>query len=185
MPDQYLELLKEYKMKYLFTLLLFTIGQYTKAQAIENSQSLELRAGKVFSAGDYAALRYRHTTSTSIDLSIAGFLNNLHQNGLQYYSYGLDLMGEYYTAVGDNTDHLFELKTGLGITGLVDNEPWIYKDLSFSKRLNYGLAAELTGEWCLSENISLTLFAQQKFLFNHSLSNAAFIGGLGIKLNLD
>lgn len=155
------------------------------AQAIENSQSLEIRYGKAFSVGAYAGLRYRTTTSTTIDVSVAAFINLLQRNGLNHTSYGLDIMGEYYTPVGDNTEHLFEVKAGIGATLMIDNEPFLYKELPFAKRLNYGVVGELTGEWCISENISLTLFTQQKFLFNKNLSSYCFTAGLGIKLNLD
>lgn len=155
------------------------------AQAIENASSVELRGGKTFSVGDYACVRYRHTTSTSIDVSLAAFINGLRVNGLRYYGYGLDLMGEYYTAVGDNTDHLLELKAGLGLTAQIDNDPWVYKQLPFVRRLNYGVAGELTGEYRLSENFSLSAFAQQKLLFHKNLGRFAFTLGLGIKLNLE
>lgn len=168
----------------LLFVLLFT-RSHAYGQAITNSQSFELRGGKTISVGDYASLRYRHTTSTSVDLSVAMFINVLQQNSLHYTCLGTDLMGEYYTGIGDNTDHLFELKTGLGVTAQVDNDPWVYKGLPFMKRLNYGLCAEITVEWCMSENISLTVFGQQKFLFNKSLGSSAFTIGLGVKLNLD
>lgn len=87
-----------------------------------------------------------------LDVAAAVFLEAFQNNGLQYANYGLDLMGEYYTPVGDNTDHAFEVKLGLGITGNAENEPWILKAYSFSKRLNYGLIGELTGEWCVLQN---------------------------------
>jgi hypothetical protein len=173
-------------MKHFFSIILFLfLIVDANAQAIENSKSLELRYGKTVSVGVYAGIRFRTTTSTSIDLSVAGFVNSLQRNGLQYNSFGLDLMGEYYTAVGDNSDHLFELKVGGGATALIDNEPFVYKDLPFAKRLNYGLVGELTGEWCMSENISLTLFTQQKYLLNKSLGTYCFTAGIGIKLNLE
>jgi hypothetical protein len=105
------------------------------AQAIENSQSLEFRYGKTFSVGAYAGLRYRTTTSTTIDVSVAGFINSLQRNGLNYTSYGIDLMGEYYHTVGDNTEHLFEVKAGMGATVMIDNEPFVYKDLPFDETL--------------------------------------------------
>jgi hypothetical protein len=154
-------------------------------QAIENTQSLEFRYGKTFSVGDYAALRYRHTTSTSIDASLAVFINGLRRGAIRFWGYGVDLLGEYYTAVGDNTDHLFELKVGLGATANIDNDPWVYKDLPMLSRLNYGIAAELSGELRLSENISLTSFLQQKILFNKNLGRFSFTLGLGFKINLD
>jgi hypothetical protein len=173
-------------MKSVFLFLAFSLASnIANAQAIENSQSVEFRYGKTFSVGAYAGLRYRTTTSTTIDVSVAGFINSLQRNGLNYTSYGIDLMGEYYTPVGDNTEHLLEVKAGMGATVMIDNELFIYKQLPFGKRLNYGVVGELTGEWCVSENISLTLFTQQKFLFNKNLSSYCFTAGLGIKLNLD
>jgi hypothetical protein len=166
-------------------LLLLYFPLCGNAQAITNSQSLEIRAGKTFSVGDYASLRYRHTTSTSLDLSLAAFINVLQKKGFNYSGYGLDLLAEYYTAVGDNTNHQFECKLGFGATASLDNEPWVFRDLPLAKRLNYGICGEVTGEWCMSENISLCLFAQQKYLFNKLLGNYAFSVGLGLKLNLD
>jgi hypothetical protein len=178
-------------MKYLYLLLFaFVLQQLivfssVHAQAITNSQSLELRGGKTFSAGDYVSLRYRHTTSTSIDLTLAAFVNGFQKNSLRYRCYGIDLLGEYYTGVGENTDHLFECKLGLGVTASLDNEPWVFRNTAFSRRLNYGICGEVSGEWCMSENIGLCLFGQQKYLFNNPLGTTAFTLGMGIKLNLD
>ena len=155
------------------------------SQAISNYQSIEVRGGKSFSSSDYVGLKYRHTTSTMIDVSAAVFLEAFQKNGLHYSNFGLDLMGEYYTPIGDNTDHAFEVKLGLGITANAENEPWILKEYPFSKRLNYGLIAEVAGEWCVSQNFSLTAFAQQKYLLSKLLGNTRFIIGIGIKLNLD
>lgn len=160
-------------------------GLSAKSQAISNYQSIEVRGGKTFTPGNYAGIKYRHTTATMIELSAGIFMEDVPKNGLHYSAYGIDLAGEYYTQVGDNTDHLFECKLGLGITGQIENEPWVYKDLSFSKRINYGMYGELSGEWCMSANFSLTAFVQQKYLFNKLLSNTCFVFGIGIKLNLD
>ena len=156
-----------------------------KSQAISNYQSIEVRGGKSFSSSDYAALKYRHTTATMIDVSAGIFFEAFQNSGLHFTNYGLDLMGEYYTPVGDNTDHAFEVKLGLGISGNTENEPWIFKDYPFSKRLNYGLIGEVAGEWCVSQNFSLTAFAQQKYLLNKLLGNTRFIIGIGVKLNMD
>jgi hypothetical protein len=172
-------------MKNIFVFVFSISSLLVNAQAIENSQSLELRYGKTFSVGAYAGLRYRTATSTTLDISIAAFINSLQRNGLNFTSYGIDLMGEYYTPVGDNTEHLFEVKAGMGASCMVDNEPFLYKELPVLKRLNYGVMVELTGEWCVSENFSFTLFTQQKFLFNKNLSGYCFTAGLGIKLSLE
>lgn len=169
------------------SILLWTLlaSLCAKSQAISNYQSIEVRGGKSFSSSDYAAVKYRHTTSTMLDVATAVFLEAFQNNGLHFSNYGLDLTGEYYTPVGDNTDHAFEVKLGLGITANAENEPWILKAYSFSKRLNYGVIGELAGEWCVSQNFSLTAFVQQKYLFNKLLGNTRFIVGIGIKLNLD
>lgn len=173
-------------MKIGLTILLFLFCVASLySQAIENAQSFELRYGKTFSVGGYASLRYRTTTSTTLDISFAAFINSLQRNGLQYYSYGIDVMGEYYTGVGDNTDHLFELKACAGATAMVDNEPFVLHDVPFLKRINYGLVGELAGEWSISQNIALTLFGQQKLLFNKTLGRTSFTIGLGLKLSLD
>lgn len=156
-----------------------------EGQAISNSQSVEIRGGKSFSLSDYAALRYRHTTSTSIDLSVAAFVQGMQKNGLQYSAFGLDLLGEYYTGLGDNTDHLFECKLGIGGTLHHENEPWLYKDWPFAKRLNYGVCAEVTGEWSMSENFSLSLFTQQKIFLNPLLGKTQFTLGLGLVYHFD
>lgn len=155
------------------------------AQGIENTSSIEVRYGRTLSAGSCAALCYHHTTSTVFDVSLGGFIQSLQRSGLNYTSYGIDLTGEYATPVGDNTEHRFELKTDFGATAMIDNEPFLYKDLPFAKRLNYGIITGATGEWCISQDVALTIFLQQKILFNKQLGSSLFTTGIGIRLNLD
>jgi hypothetical protein len=173
------------KIQYTLVIILLFASTRAKGQAISNSQSVEIRAGKTLSLGDYAALRYRHTTSTSIDLSIAAYVQGLQKNGLRHSAFGVDLLGEYYTGLGDKTDHLFECKLGIGGTVQLENEPWLYKDWPFAKRLNYGACAEVTGEYSMSENFSLSLFTQQKFLFNPLLGKSQITLGLGLVYHFD
>jgi hypothetical protein len=162
--------------------LTFSFG--LKAQTAGNTQSVEIRAGKTLMPTMYAAIKYERVTNSAFNASVKLFYEMLRKNSLNYSCFGLDMLAEYYTPVGDNTGHLFECKLAFGGTVQIENEPWVYKDYAMSKRLNYGLVAELAAEWGMSEVFSLTAFAQQKYLFNRHLEHSSFVLGLGIKFNI-
>ncbi|MES2329653.1 MAG: hypothetical protein V4539_08630 [Bacteroidota bacterium] len=154
------------------------------SQTTDNAQSVEVRFGKSLMPAMYAAIKYERVTSTPTNVSAKLFYESMQKNSLDYSCFGLDILGDYYTPVGDNTDHLFECKLGFGGTVQIENEPWVYKEYPVSNRLNYGLVGEFAGEWAMSEAFSLTTFLQQKYLFNKNLSHTNFLFGVGIKFNI-
>jgi len=163
-------------MKFILALLLIATAFRS------SSQALEIRAGHSLTPSDFAGLRYELFTPADFSFTVGGFLESSETSGLHYTNYGLDLMAWYYTPLGYNTDHAFELRAGLGLCGQLENEPWVYKDWSGSKRMTYGPVGEVSVEYGLSESINLSGFAQQKYLFNSALGNTRFAFGLGIKI---
>lgn len=169
---------------FLMALLLFVSVVNGKCQDTENSQAIEIRAGRSLTPGDYVSIRYESYSNIFINLSAKVYMERSKKNGFDYSAYGLDIMTEYYTKLGQNTNHLFELKAGLGATWHLENEPWIYKGWSSSRKMNYGFAGEMVGEWAVAEEFSLTVFAQQKYLFNKALGCTRFAFGIGIKCKI-
>ena len=168
----------------LIIILLLSTIQTAKCQDIEDIKTIELRLAHTLTPGNYIGLRYERFRNIDINYSAKVFYEQSTINNLNYSSYGLDIMAEYYSLLGQRTNHKWEWKGGLGITGLIANEPWILKDWSFSRKLNYGIVGEMAGEWGMTEEFSLTAYVQQKVLFNKELGTTKFLLGLGFKFKI-
>lgn len=166
-------------MKFILAFFLLFVFSYGFSQAIE------VRAGHSLTPADYVSLRYEYYTNNSINFSAKVFLGSSNKNNLNYSACGLDLMTEYYSNLGYNSDHKWELKAGLGGTIQIENEPWIYKGWGAGRRTNYGIVGEVAIEWAMTDQFSLTGFVQQKYLFNKALGTTGFAFGIGLKFNLN
>lgn len=100
--------------------------------------------------------------------------------GLNYSSYGIDVLLESNSNPEGYEAAKFGLKTALGFNWLNVQEPWVYKDWSLSKRSAFGLTGELTGMWYMTLTFSLRTFVQQKLLYSNSLGRSRFLLGLGV-----
>lgn len=148
------------------------------------AQTVELRTGSNLMPGNYLSIGYEHYSNWPLNFSGKLFTEGSHTKGLQYKAYGIDLLVEYGTNQNDYSERIFALRMGLGATCQIENEPWVYRNLAANKRLNYGLVGVVSGEWWMSENFCLSVFGQQKFLFNSSLGNARCALGMGLKYRL-
>lgn len=148
------------------------------------SQAIEVRTGSNTMPGNYLSIGYEHYSNWPLNLSGRLFAEGSKVNGLQYKSYGIDLLAEYGSNQNDSPDNIFAFRIGCGVTGEIDSEPWIYGGLSTGKRMNYGLVGVVSGEWWMSENFCLSLFGQQKWLFKSSLGSTRSAFGLGLKFRL-
>jgi len=147
------------------------------------AQAATIKVGHSLLPGDYLGIGYSHYTNSLVNAKLRLFGESSHKNGLQYSAFGIDLMGEY--ASNQNEQVLFGCRLGFGVTGQIEREPWVYGSLSPGKKFNYGLIAEITGEWWMSEQMCLSVFGQQQYLFNTSLGNTRFVFGLGLKFHFD
>ena len=153
---------------------------YFNSNAFSNAQSIELRAGKNLIPADHFGIRYSHYTNSEVNLAGGFFIESSVQNGLRYKAFGLDLLAQYVFGRGDEVNSTISFKSSFGLTGEIESEPWIYQGLSFNQRFNYGLVAEGSGKWMMSEVFGLNLFAQQRWLFNKRLGSTACVFGLGL-----
>lgn len=165
--------------------LLVLSGKLCSAQAIANTHAIEIRAGATRLPGAYAALTYEHITGAVLNVFAGMHLISSHYRQLCYLAPGLEAGFSYYTPVGENTDHLFEVRLVLGAVASLESEPWIYRDRSFRQRLNYGVQGELCGQWAVSEAFSLTAFVQQLYFFHPGLASLSCNYGLGLAIRLD
>lgn len=147
-----------------------------------SAQSIGLRAGHSLMPADHVSLHYEHWANGGINLAGSVFLERSRANALNYSCYGIDLLGEY--ANNPENETMFGWRIGFGGTIQNENEPWLYKNLSFGRRLNFGLVGEAGIEYWLSENFRISLFSQQKILFHRQLGTAAFLFGLGLFIRL-
>ncbi len=136
------------------------------------AQSIEIAAGQNFIPGDYLSLRYESSPDYTLNWAIKAFAERSNTRSLKYSAYGLDLLAVY---------PLRALRFAAGPTIHLENEPWVYAGWDFSKRLNFGVTAEAAIQFDVSENISITTTAQQKFLLNSALGNTRFICTIGLK----
>lgn len=149
-----------------------------------NAQRVALRGGYSLSSASHLSLRYEHWTNSSINLSLGGFLERSRERLLDYSCYGADLLGEYARDRGEGLP-IFGLRFGLGAIWQVVNEPWLYKDLSFSQRMNYGLLGEANLDCHLSDAFRLNLFGQHKYLLRSSYGpRSRLCFGLGLAYRL-
>ena len=137
-----------------------------------SAQALEIAAGQNFIPGDYLSLRYESSPDYTLNWAVKGFFEKTHVKSLHYSAVGFDLLGVYPIRF---------LRLGAGPTIQLEREPWVYAGWDLSKRLNFGLTTEAALQFDISENISLTATAQQKFLLNSALGNTHFICAIGIK----
>lgn len=161
-------------MKTIFFLLSICICQFLPAQAIS------FRMGESLPATSHVSLRYEHWTNGAINFSLGGFFERSRERQLNYTSYGADLLAEYASNREGFTAGAFGLRYGFGATAGIENEPWLYKDWPWSKRLGYGLLAELNAEWFMTDNFTLRCGMQQKALFQSSLGHYRILGSLGL-----
>jgi len=148
-------------------------------------QSIALYAGRSLFPADYIGIQYAHYSNSQFNLCVGANMETSKKSGLHYTSYGLYLLAQYDFGNDENVNQVFNVKAGVGATCQVENEPWVYSGLSLRQRINYGLLAELEGEWMLSESFGLLGFAQQKFLFNKALGSTAFAFGIGLRFHLN
>jgi hypothetical protein len=140
------------------------------------SQSVTLRGGHTLTPSDYVSLGYEQPTNTSLNYSLRAFLESSRRNNLNYSAYGLELLA----VTQPNLESTFSFRGGFGATAQIEREPWVYKTMSSSQKLNYGLIAEASGIWLMTDAFSLELFAQQKYLFNSALGRLRFGFGIGL-----
>ncbi|MES2328208.1 MAG: hypothetical protein V4539_01310 [Bacteroidota bacterium] len=152
--------------------------------SILSAQSIELRGGRNGIPGNYLSIGYEHYSNYLFNLSGRLFAEGSMINGLRYKAIGVDALAEYGSNQDDNAGSDFAFRVGLGATGQIESEPWIYGGLRGSQKTNYGFVGVLSGEWWMSENFCLSAFVQQKYLFNSSLGHTRSAFGLGLKLRL-
>jgi hypothetical protein len=107
--------------------------------------------------------------------------------GLSYNSFSL-LAGARYYFVGNTlmaSKKKINLVGGLGGVAQQENEKNVYKNRSFSEKMNYGVSVQILGEYFYDPTIGLFICAEQKFLFNKTLGqyNYGISAGLRIHFN--
>lgn len=163
----------------------FVVSLMMFAIIVANAQNVRVQAGQSLLPASHLSLRYEHWTNGTFNLSLGGFYEQSRKNKLHYSCYGLDLLGEYASNREGYSAGPFGLRYGLGATSQIENDPWIYKDWPLSKRFNYGLLAEISGEWFMTDIFTLRAGIQQKILFNPSLGHYRFLLGLGLAWKLN
>jgi len=148
-------------------------------------QRVGVRVGHSLVPADYLSLRYEHWTNGQVNFALAGFFERSRKNLLNYTSYGADLLAEYSPLVAGDPLPFFSWRAGIGLTGQVEWEPWLYKDLSFSQRLSYGAVGEGSLDCHLTEAFRLSLFVQQKYFLRRAFAAGRFCFGLGLSYRLD
>jgi hypothetical protein len=166
-------------MKYCLLFLFIGFHHLLSAQAIS------LRWGQTLPSTNHVSLRYEHWTNGTINFSLGGFFERSRERQLNYSCYGADLLAEFASSREGFTAGAFGLRYGFGATALIENEPWIYKDWAWSKRISFGLLAEVAGEWFLTDNFTLRAGLQQKALLHSSLGHYRFQGSLGLAWRLN
>jgi hypothetical protein len=133
-------------------LLFFSLLSFT---GNSSAQSVEIRVGRSLALADYAALRYEANTNAHLSYSASFFMQRTRINGLNYSAYGMDMMAVYATNLAAHTGDVFACKFSLGPSCQFENEPWVYAGLKTNQKINYGLAAEATLEWAMTDAFNI------------------------------
>lgn len=147
---------------------------------VANAQSFGLRVGRNLTPADYFSLRYEHWTNGVLNFSLAGFAQRSRSHAMNYSCYGMDLLTEYASSRNRDALPVFGWRAGLGAAFQVEKDPWVNKALSTGYPINYGIVAELSGEWYMTEVFLLSLFAQQKLLMRSSLGSRQACFSIGL-----
>ena len=148
------------------------------------AQNFALQFGRSLMPADHIALRYEHPTNSEINFAAGGFYESSHAHQLNYSCFGADLLAEYVRCRGEDPLPWFQFRTGIGATWQIENEPWLFKELPFSKRMNYGLLCEASLDCNLTEVFRVCLFGQQKFVLSKLHGKTAFCFGAGIAIRI-
>jgi hypothetical protein len=148
-----------------------------------SGQSVSLSTGRTMIPGLYAGLRYSHPSFSQVNLAGELFMEQAQLPKISYRAMGANLLAEYING-RDPLEAKFVYKAAIGLSGQVEEEPWIYKYSPFRQLINYGIVSELSGMWNMTEVFSSSLFLQQKFLFNKLLGTTHFIFGLTLSYRL-
>lgn len=143
-----------------------------------NAQSISISGGKRVAAADYLSLRYTHFSNQPFKASLSGFMERSHKNYLQFSAFGIDFLYLSDPLQNPYPKKLFSLGGGIGACWLTEREPWLYKDWPFTKRSSFGLVGEISGNCQLSSSFSVSLWGQQKILFNPAIGNTRWLAGL-------
>jgi hypothetical protein len=169
---------KESRRKMLILALLI-LGSCVGAEC----QSVSLSPGRTLMPGLYAGLRYSHPGSLQVNLAGELFMEQAQFSKLSYRATGVNILAEYSNAT-DPQEAKVGYKAAIGVTGQVEEEPWVYKYQEFRQRVNYGAVGELSALWNMTEAFSAAVFIQQKLLFNKLLGTTHFLFGLSISHRL-
>lgn len=148
-----------------------------------HAQMISLTATRTPFPGALAGLRYSHSTFSEINLAGGFFIEAASMARLRYRVVGVEALAEFLSARDPSVR--FGWKAAIGATTQLESEPWVYKDLTWQQRLNYGMTTELGGMWNMTEAFALSANAQQKFLFNKMLGSTHFLIGLALHWRLE
>jgi len=160
------------------------ITTHVSAQNTENFRSLDVRFGRTGLPGDIFKLVGERYMAPGVNLALGAFLETSNRNNIHYDCYGLDAIAYYYTPVGDRTNNLFQVRLGVGATADYEQEKNLYHELSTGQKINAGIVGELAGEWAFTDDFSLLLAYNQKYLFSKALGTSRFDISIGCKLKL-
>ena len=166
-------------MKWMMCAVFLLVGMFAK------SQGIGLRLGHSLVPATQFAVRYEHWTNSNINFSLSPFFEKAKFNGLNYSCLGADLLAEFTPARQMEGTSLINWRTGFGLSWQVENEPWLYKGLSFMQRMNYGVVGEASLQCYLTETFRLNTFIQQKYLLRKQMGTTRFCFGLGLTYNLN
>jgi hypothetical protein len=151
------------------------------AQNVEGFRALEIRYGRTGTKGDLFTIAHERYFAERLNLLFAGSAEFSKAHLINYHSYSIEVIAQYFSNVGFNTNGDLELKGGVGLTANHQTEPNLYKGYSFLQRTNYGIVFNLTGEWAFTDDLSLTLSGNQRLYKKKELGMFQYDLSVGLK----
>lgn len=164
--------------------LLFSFLMLTFACAL-HAQSVSVKLARGAAAADHLTLRYEHWTNSSLNLTGGLFMEKTGKNLLDFSCYGVEVLGEYASSREGFEGGAFGMRAGLGACWQIEQEKWVYGGWTAQKRSAFGVVAELSGEWFMTQHFTLRAAVQQRVLFNPSIGRYRFSVGLVLVYNLN
>jgi hypothetical protein len=171
--------------KILIYLILCLSINSTNGQTHQGMDCWNFGYGKTGTPGDFLSVGLELAQSAKSAYLLQGGYEFSRYRGLKYSA--LSLAGSYRYYVYGSTEQLSKKKinviVGIGGVGQIEWEPNIYKDLTLSQRCNYGITAQLMGEYFFDKTLGFFVGAEQKYLLKKEMGQTNYNIFFGVKIH--
>lgn len=172
-------------MKKLFIFLVINLLCYASKAQDEGGDyynSWNFVVGRTGTPGDVLKIGLEVCNSPKVSTYFEASAEWSRSQNIKYSSYNLSV-GKRYYIIGDNfLNGKIKASIGLGATIGYNHEPIIYKYMTFTEKLNYGVAGNIVGVYVYDPTIAFVIGFEQKYLLNKNLGNTNYDFNIGLRI---